>query len=79
MEPLHLVSLSSMSLVGSAIAALSVYGLALVLYRLFLHPLAKFPGPPLAAVTNWYEAYYEIIKNGQYSAKISELHDRYGM
>ncbi|KAF2439814.1 cytochrome P450 [Karstenula rhodostoma CBS 690.94] len=55
-----------------------VYWAALVLYRLFLHPLAKFPGPRLAAITPWYEAYYEIVKNGQYSKKISQLHDEYG-
>ncbi|KAF1931555.1 cytochrome P450 [Didymella exigua CBS 183.55] len=51
---------------------------ALVLYRLCLHPLARFPGPRLAAVTSWYEGFYEIVKNGQYSRKISKLHDEYG-
>lgn len=63
-------------LVASAIAVLYVLGLAL--YRLYFHPLAKFPGPKLAAATSWYEAYYEIVCNGQYFRKISELHEIYG-
>ncbi|KAF1953456.1 cytochrome P450 [Byssothecium circinans] len=55
-----------------------VYWLGLVVYRLVFHPLAKFPGSKWAAATTWYEAYYEIVKGGQFSKKISELHDQYG-
>lgn len=50
----------------------------LALWRLFLHPLAGFPGPKLAALTRWYEAYYDVVKDGQYTFKIRELHQRYG-
>ncbi|KAK8022121.1 cytochrome P450 [Apiospora rasikravindrae] len=55
-----------------------IYLVTVSIYRLFLHPLARFPGPKLAAVTRYYEAYYDLIRNGQYTFKIAELHKRYG-
>jgi hypothetical protein len=59
-------------------ASVVLYGVGLVVYRLYLHPLAKFPGPKLAAVTSFYEGYFEIVLKGQYSRQISKLHDVYG-
>jgi hypothetical protein len=60
------------------VAAAAVYLVTLAIYRLFFHPLSKFPGPRAAALSFWYEGYYEIVKVGQYSTHISKLHDRYG-
>lgn len=60
------------------VATFALYLVALYVYRLFLHPLARFPGPKLAAATSWYEAYFEIVLKGQYTAQISRLHDQYG-
>lgn len=57
---------------------LFAYSLFLVLYRLFLSPLAKFPGPKLAAATLWYEYYYDVTLRGRYTWKIAELHAQYG-
>ena len=55
----------------------TIYG---VVWRLYLSPLAKFPGPKLAALTSWYEIYYDVLKGsgGLYIWKIEELHKRYG-
>lgn len=58
-------------------AAIAYYG-TLVFYRLFLHPLARFPGPKLAAISRWYEAYYDVVRDGQYTKQIAELHKQYG-
>ncbi|TVY53908.1 Cyrochrome P450 monooxygenase [Lachnellula cervina] len=49
-----------------------------VVRRLYFNPLSKFPGPKLAAATILYEAYYDVIKHGQYTFKIKELHKKYG-
>lgn len=50
----------------------------LAIYRLYLSPVAKFPGPKLAALTFWYEAWYDVAKGGQYTFKLAELHKKYG-
>lgn len=55
-----------------------VYLFGLVIYRLYFHPLAKFPGPKYAAISRWHEFYYEVVKQGQFSFKIEELHKQYG-
>ncbi|KAK3658695.1 hypothetical protein LTR56_001566 [Elasticomyces elasticus] len=49
-----------------------------MLYNITFHPLAKFPGPKLAAATGLYEIYYEIFLGGKFSDRIFELHQRYG-
>ena len=47
-------------------------------YRLTLHPLAKFPGPRLAAVSSMYGASYDLPKNSSYVKMMPALHDKYG-
>ena len=60
------------------ITTLLICTTVLAFYRLVLHPLAKFPGPRLAALTRYYEAYYDVMQDGQYTFKIAELHRSYG-
>ena len=57
---------------------LCIYGLSLVIYRLYFDPLAGFPGPKIAAATAWYEFYHDVIRRGQYIYKIEEMHKKYG-
>ena len=61
-------------------AALLLYVIALGFYRLYLSPLAKFPGPRLAALTQSVEAYYELFKGdgGQFSFEYAKWHEQYG-
>jgi hypothetical protein len=60
------------------VVALALYYSSLVFYRLYLHPLAKFPGPKLASASRWYEAYYDLILGGKYTWQIQEMHKKYG-
>jgi hypothetical protein len=55
------------------------YIVSLVVYRLLLSPLARVPGPKLAALSFWYERYYDVFEHGRYVFKIKDLHDQYGM
>ena len=58
--------------------AAALYGIGLASYRLWFSPLAKFPGPKLAALTRKYESYYEAVQNYEYLWKIKKLHQQYG-
>lgn len=64
--------------VAATLLAFAGYTLILVVHRLFVSPLAKFPGPKIAAVTSWYEFYHDYFRRGQYVFKIKEMHDKYG-
>ncbi len=50
----------------------------LLLQRLVFHPLARFPGPILAASTWWYMTYYEVFRDGALVSHLEKLHAIYG-
>ena len=72
------IILSLQELFLSLVCLLAAYVTALSIYRLYFSPLARFPGPKLAAATLWYEFYYDVVKRGRYTWKIAELHAQYG-
>ena len=55
-----------------------VYLLAVTLYRLYLSPIAHFPGSKLTAVTGWYETYLDVFRGGQFTFQIERWHQQYG-
>ncbi|EMD90794.1 hypothetical protein COCC4DRAFT_127633 [Bipolaris maydis ATCC 48331] len=62
----------------TAVVGLTLYLLGLASYRLYLHPLARYPGPKLAALTVLYEFYFDGIKRGRYTFEIERMHEKYG-
>lgn len=66
------------TIISVCLAAWALYSISLVIYRLTFHPLAKFPGPKLAASTQLYEFYHDAIRGGQYQFLIKRMHDQYG-
>jgi hypothetical protein len=70
---------SALNILLLGAGAIILYCLVLVFYRLALSPLARFPGPKLTAATLWYEFYYEVIKRGQFTFKVREWHEQYGL
>ncbi|KAL8749873.1 MAG: hypothetical protein Q9199_007423, partial [Rusavskia elegans] len=55
-----------------------IYQITRTIYRITYHPLAHFPGPKLAAISRWYEIYYELMLGGRFAQQIENLHERYG-
>ena len=64
----------------TAILAISygLYALGLAIYYLYFSELAGFPGPKIAAASEWYEFYYDCIKSGKYIFEIEKMHKKYG-
>ncbi|KAL4813780.1 cytochrome P450 [Aspergillus spinulosporus] len=58
--------------------ALISYSLFYVCYTFYWHPLARFPGPPLAALTRFYRAYIDISWKHSFVHHLGELHEKYG-
>lgn len=61
---------------GAAVAV--IWPVLLVVYRLYISPLSKFPGNKLAISTMWYELYYQVIRGGQYPWQIQKMHKEHG-
>ena len=53
----------------------------LAIYRLYFHPLSKFPGPKLAAVSDYWELYQDFLRkeSGYLFIELDNLHEKYGM
>jgi len=57
---------------------LFVFLISRAIYRLTFHPLARFPGPKLAALTSMYGASFDLAKHSSYVKKMPEFHNIYG-
>jgi hypothetical protein len=65
--------------VASVVAILLLYVIGVIIQRLYFSPIAKFPGPKLAAATFWYEFYFDVVQRGKYSWQIQMMHEKYGI
>ncbi|KOS42691.1 hypothetical protein ACN38_g6432 [Penicillium nordicum] len=63
-------------LIGVAATVVAFYFCLIPLYRLYFHPLSQYPGPKLAAVTNWYTAF--VAWRGDLHLQNRAWHEKYG-
>jgi hypothetical protein len=67
------------SLLTYAVTAALVWITSLVIYRRYLHPLAKIPGPFLASITHFYIVKYNLFSGrSQFYLQVEKLHQQYG-
>ncbi|KAK3936258.1 cytochrome P450 [Diplogelasinospora grovesii] len=60
------------------ILAFVFWRVAKVVYNLYFHPLAKFPGPKFAAASHLFEFYWSIVRDGELIWEIERMHKKYG-
>jgi hypothetical protein len=59
--------------------ALIVWLTSVIVYRRFFHPLAKIPGPFLAAITHFYIVKFNLFsEKSQFYLQVENLHQQYG-
>lgn len=66
------------ALLPVALAGAIAYGVYTVIYNVYFHPLARFPGPAFAGATIYWKAYVECIANRSFCHELVGLHARYG-
>ncbi|KAJ4361505.1 hypothetical protein N0V95_001842 [Ascochyta clinopodiicola] len=69
---------SMLEAISTFLLVFATYAISLVAYRIYLHPLSKYPGPKLAAGTQWYEFYFDVLKRGRFAWEIKRMHEKYG-
>ncbi|EME86913.1 uncharacterized protein MYCFIDRAFT_151905 [Pseudocercospora fijiensis CIRAD86] len=70
------LSATPLSLLTLLPVALAVYFVGIVVYRLYLHPLAKYPGPFLAKITDLHQTYHAL--KGDRHLEFWRCHEKYG-
>ena len=75
LETMH-IYIAPMDWTSAVALILFSYALIVFVYRLTLHPLAKYPGPWLAKVTEFYPLYHSII--GDRHTTFWRLHKQHG-
>jgi cytochrome P450 len=63
-------------LASVAAVAIFAYAAGLVTYRLYFHPLAKYPGNLIDKITGWHDFYYTFTGNRHLVHQA--LHEKYG-
>lgn len=73
------MEISSTLLVEYILVALVLYTAYGAIYRIYLSPVAHFPGRKLPTLTFWYEFYFDVIRRGSYAWEIQDMHETYGI
>jgi hypothetical protein len=53
-------------------------GVFRLIYNVFFHPLAAYPGPLGAKATTWWQTYIEVFKQESMTDVLFKLHKQFG-
>lgn len=76
---LESMNLPSSAILTAGLALAAIFRAAVVLYRLYFHPLCCVPGPKLAGATSLYLRYYEVVEGGGITQLLPGFHKKYSM
>lgn len=65
--------------VVACVEAILAWVICLAVYRRFLHPLSRIPGPFWNSITRLPAFCYNVIYDGQYYKKVEQYHAQYGL
>jgi hypothetical protein len=74
----YVTTASVQNVLFALIAAVLTWSSWSAFYNVYLHPLARFPGPKLAAASKYWLFYQEFVKGVSLSDVRDELHAQYG-
>lgn len=66
--PISLSSITAFEALYFVCAFLVVQEVLRIFYRLYLSPIAHFPGPKIAAATWLYQFYFDVVRQGSVSS-----------
>ncbi|TLD04773.1 uncharacterized protein PgNI_09075 [Pyricularia grisea] len=72
----NMLALDCGTVIVLALGLLISFLAAIAIYRLSLHPYAKYPGPFLAKLTSWYSVYHAFVRD--LHTDIWDCHQKYG-
>lgn len=79
------ILMDTLKAVLSVTNILSLFGIWVIYYLLVaaynvspFHPLYRFPGPKVAAISYFYEGYFDWWLVGRYGKVIRSMHEKYG-
>jgi hypothetical protein len=61
------------------VAACGILWVAKALHNVYFHPLSRYPGSKVAAIsTSWWEWYWNYYRNGRLLFEVERLHQKHG-
>lgn len=72
----HLRFPSPAAIVWLALGTTILFVITQCIYRRFFHPLAKFPGPVAASLTEFWK--WRSLMSGRNAFELQDLHEKYG-